>query len=195
MSRKQLVSLFLRILAAASIVAVAGGALAGTAVPAALRAAIILRAAGYERGFADRSGEAVIAVVYQKSGASAEDGQAMAAVFAKLLKETKVAGRKGRIVQVVHENSASTVEQLKNQRAEIVYFAVGLEGTMANVPSREAGIVRILVCANGVGTAPGCTLGVELDGERPRIVLNMKEANAAGLRFDPGLLRLARIVR
>jgi ABC-type branched-subunit amino acid transport system substrate-binding protein len=195
MGRTQLIGLCLRALAAACVFALSSVALAATTVPPALRAAIILRAAGYERGFADRSGEAVIAVVHSKSGPSADDGNAMAEVFTKLLKETKVAGRKGRIVHVVHESVANTVEQLKSQRAEVVYFANGLEGTMASVPAREGGVSRILVCATGAGTAAGCTLGVELDGDRPRIVLNMKEANAAGLRFDPGLLRLARIVR
>jgi hypothetical protein len=160
-----------------------------------LRAAIIVRSAGYERGFADRAGEAVIAVIHQRSGAGAEDGAAMANFFAKLLKETKVAGRKGRIVQIAHESASATAEQLRVQRAEVVYFAAGLEGSMASIPAREGAISRILVCATGVGTAAGCTLGIELDGDRPRIVLNMKEANAAGLRFDPGLLRLARIVR
>lgn len=185
----------LRILVAVCLLVISTTALAGTSVPPALRAAIILRSAGYERAFAERAGDAVIAVVHQKSGPSAEDGAAMAAVFSKLLKETKVAGRKGRIVQIVHESGASTAAELKAQRAELVYFAIGLEGAMASIPAREGSISRILVCGNGAGTAQGCTLGVELDGARPRIVLNMKEANAAGLRFDPGLLRLARIVR
>ena len=195
MARASLIGFCLRAFAVASVVALSSVALAGTTVPAALRAAIILRSAGYERGFADRSGEAVIAVVYSKSGPSADDGNAMAEVFSKLVKETKVAGRRGRIVHIVHESVSNTVEQLKSQRAELVYFATGLEGTMASIPARDGAVSRILVCANGAGTAAGCTLGVELDGDRPRIVLNMKEANAAGLRFDPGLLRLARIVR
>ena len=48
---------------------------------------------------------------------------------------------------------------------------------------------------DAVAAAMGGSSDIPLDGDRPRIVLNMKEANAAGLRFDPGLLRLARIVR
>jgi hypothetical protein len=184
-----------RALVTACLVAVSTTAIAGSSVPHALRAAIILRSSGYERGFADRAGEAVIAVVHPKAGPGAEDGAAMAGFFAKLLKETRVAGRRGRIVQIAHESASATSEQLKTQRAELVYFAAGLEGAMAGVPAREGSISRILVCANGVGIAQGCTLGIELHGDRPRIVLNMKEANAAGLRFDPGLLRLARIVR
>ena len=170
-------------------------ALAAELVPTPLRSAIIVRSAGYERGFADRSGEATLAVVAGKSGPSAEDGQAMVLVFSKLLRETKISGRKTRVVQVTHESASKTVSELKNQRAEVVYFARGLEDIVKDVPMRESGFARLLVCANGGDMGEGCTLGVELAGQKPRLVLNVKQANAAGLRFDPQFLRLARIVR
>ena len=164
-------------------------------VPAPLRSAIIVRSAGYERGFAARPGEAVLAVVLGKSGAPAEDGHTMVSLFTKLLKETQISGRRTRVVQVTYDTAAKTVDELKMQRAEIVYFSSGLEGVVKSVPGLEGGIRRILVCANGGDVAEGCTLGVEREGERPRLVLNLKQANANGLRFDPSLLRLVRIVR
>ncbi len=163
-------------------------------VPHTLRGAIIVRSAGYERGFADRSGEAVILVVQLKSEASASDGDGMTKVLSQLSKQAKVGGRRGRVVQITHESSAKTLEQIRSHRAEIVYFAAGLEQEIQNVPVRDT-VPRILVCANGADVSRGCTLGVELDGDRPRLVLNLTQANAAGLRFDAGLLRLARIVR
>lgn len=167
---------------------------AGALVPAPLRSAIIIRSAGYERNFAQRSGEAVLAVVAGKSGISAEDGRTMAAVFGKLLGEGRIAGRKARVIKVTHE-PGKTGEQLRTERAEIVYLSQGLEGLAKELPSQEGGISRIMVCADGGGVEVGCTLGVELDGERPRLVVNLKQANAAGLRFPPEFLRLARIVR
>lgn len=170
-------------------------ALAGALVPSALRSAIIVRSAGYERNFAERSGDAVVAVVIGKSGAAAEDGRAMADTFTKLLRETRVGSRKARVITVTHENNGRTNEELDNARAEIVYLASGLEGLAAGIPAEVSGVKRILVCADGAKVGLGCTLGVELEGEKSRIVLNLKQANAAGLRFDSGLLRLARIVR
>jgi hypothetical protein len=172
-----------------SLLALAGG------VPPPLRSAIIVRAAGYERGFADRSGEAVIAVVQHKAGAGSDDGQVMAGMFTKLLKETRIAGRRGRVVQVVHESNAKTIEQLRTYRAEVIYFAAGLESVVSTIPIKEAGIARILVCATGSDVGQGCTLGVDLAGEKPQVVINMKQVTAAGLRFDPSLLKLARVVR
>ena len=170
-------------------------ALAGGAVPPPLRSAIIVRTVGYERGFADRSGDAVIAVVQQKAGTGSDDGQIMAAVLTKILKETRIAGRRARVVQVIHENNAKTIEQLRSHKAEVVYFAAGLESVVSAIPIKEAGIARILVCATGAEVGQGCTLGIDLAGEKPQVVINMKQVTAAGLRFDPSLLKLARVVR
>jgi hypothetical protein len=179
----------------AGILLLGATALAGALVPGALRSAIIVRSAGYERNFNERSGDAVFAVVVGKSGSAADDGRAMADTFTKLLRETRVGTRKGRVVTITHESGSRTNEELANSRAEIVYLASGLENLAAGIPAEVSGVKRILVCANGADVGVGCTLGVELDGEKSRIVLNLKQANAAGLRFDAGLLRLARIVR
>jgi hypothetical protein len=170
-------------------------AMAGDLVPTPLRSAIIVRSAGYERGISERSGDAVLVVVGAKTGPAAEDAQAMAAVFTKLLRETRISGRKTKVVHIVHESVSKTITELKNARAEVVYFGRGLEALVKDVPMKESGTARILVCANGKEMGQGCTLGVELAGEKPRLVLNVKQANQAGLRFDPEFLRLARIVR
>jgi hypothetical protein len=187
----------LRLIARAStaLLLLGATALAGGLVPGALRSAIIVRSAGYERNFNERSGDAVFAVVAGKSGTSADDGRAMAETFSKLLRETRVGTRKARVITVTHESNSRTNEELANARAEIVYLASGLESLAAGIPAQAGGVKRILVCANGADVGVGCTLGVELDGDKSRIVLNLKQANAAGLRFDSGLLRLARIVR
>jgi hypothetical protein len=184
------------LLAAALLVllttAIAGAA---TLVPVPLRSAIILKSVGYERGFASRGGDAVLAVVAASSGSSAEDGRQVAALLTKLLASNKVASRKVRVVQVTHESATATVSELARQRAEVVYIGSGLESIIKDVPVRAGNVSRILVCAQGADVGTGCTLGVELAGDKPRLVLDLKQANRAGLRFQPAFLKLARIVR
>lgn len=180
-------------LAALSLVLCSATALASALVPAPLRSAIIVRSAGYEKSFNERKGEAVLAVVIPKGGA--DDGKAMTEAFTKLLQETRIGNRKARVVQVFHESQAKTNEDLARHRAEIIYFSRGLESIVSSVPAQSGDVKRILVCADGADVGQGCTLGVELDGDKPRIVLNLRQANAGGLMFASGLLRLARIVR
>jgi hypothetical protein len=119
----------------------------------------------------------------------------VAALLTKLLASNKVAGRKVRVVQLTHESSAKTVSELARHRAEVVYVGSGLESVIKEVPVKEGGLARILVCAQGADVGRGCTLGVELAGDKPRLVLDLKQANRAGLRFEPAFLKLARIVR
>ena len=164
-------------------------------VPAPLRSAIIVRSAGYERTFAERSGDAVLGVVTSKSGVSAHDGQEMAAVLGKLLADGRIAGRKIRVLPIEHQSTDATLQALKKESVELVYISKGLEEIVSSIPAQEGAVRRIVVCASGADVAVGCTLGVELDGNKPQLVLNLKQVAAAGLRFDPSLLRLARIVR
>lgn len=186
---------FMRIALALASCAYAALLWAADLVPAPLRSAIIVRCAGYERTFAERSGDAVLGVLAAKSGTSAHDGHEMAAVLGKLLSDGRIAGRKIRVVSLEHQSSATTLEALKNEKVEIVYISKGLEDIVSSIPAQEGAVRRIIVCASGADVALGCTLGVELDGSKPQLVLNLKQAAAAGLRFDPSLLRLARIVR
>jgi hypothetical protein len=179
-------------LMAVAVLASSWAAWAGGLVPVPLRSAIIIRSAGYERGFAGRSGKAVLAVISGKSGASEDDGRAMAGALAKA---TQIGGRTPSVVQIAHESSTKTVGELQSQRAEIIYVAKGLEGLVKDIPGQADGISRIIVCADGADVGVGCTLGVELADDKPSIVFNLKQANAAGLRFQPEFLRLARIVR
>jgi hypothetical protein len=181
--------------AVSGLLAIASFAAAAGLVPAVLRSAIIVRSVGYESGFAGRSGEAVIAVVTGKAGPSASDGGEVVAVLGKLVGSTKIAGRRVRVVQVTHESSAKTASEVDRHRAEVVYVSSGLESVIRQIPVKVGGAPRVIVCAQGADVGRGCTLGVELDGEKPRLVLDLKQANAAGLRFQPAFLRLARIVR
>ncbi len=180
---------------ATALLLLAALARAGELVPLPLRAAIMVRSVGYERTVTERPGEAVLAVVIGSSGKGAEDGKAMLAVLTKLQDEVRIGHRKVRVVPVTHESAQKTSDELKRLRADIAYFAQGLEGDIQDVSPEPEGTTRIVVCADGGDMEPGCVLGVELADNKPRVVLSMKQANAVGLRFQPEFLRLARILR
>ena len=191
---KSVPSLFVRVAVALAVVLLATSGGAGPRlVPAPLRAAIVVKSVGYEKGFASRTDEAVIAVVLGESGEPQADGQAMAAIFAKLVQKTRIAGRATRIVQVVY--SGDTAAKLRAAGPDVVYLASGLEGMADEIPTSEGNKQRIVVCSHGSQVSEGCALGVELAGDKPRLVVNLKRASEAGLRFEPALLRLARVVR
>ncbi|WP_437690321.1 YfiR family protein [Sorangium sp. So ce176] len=167
---------------------------AAPSVPYELRGAILLRSLGYERGFTSRTGTAVLAVVGGASGESAEDSRAMATVLSKLAAKTTVARRPATVQRVTYTSKAQLAEALRAGGAEVVYVARGLAAAIPDIPPREGAVIRIVVCGDGDDAKRGCAVAVGLAGAKPELLLNVKHANAVGLRFDPQLLRLARIV-
>jgi hypothetical protein len=187
--------LLLILLTLIAVGSVSHTSLAEKPVPPPLRAAILLRAIGYEKGFSGRSGVAVVAVVVKGSDVSLGDGKAVAAALAALGRKTKVAGRQIKVVIITHSSASETAAKLKGGKAEFVYLAEGAEDLAKDIPASEGGIRRIVACSHGSRVQGRCVLGVELHGEKPRLVVNLKQANAVGLRFQPELLRLARVIR
>ncbi|KYF67330.1 hypothetical protein BE11_23495 [Sorangium cellulosum] len=163
-------------------------------VPYELRGAILLRSLGYESGFTSRTGTAVLAVVGGESGESAEDASAMATVLSKLAAKTTVARRPATVQRVTYTSRAQLAEALRAGGAEVVYVARGLAAAIPDIPPREGAVVRIVLCGDGDDAKRGCAVAVGLAGAKPELLLNVKHANAVGLRFDPQFLRLARIV-
>ena len=188
--------LWIGFLAALLLVSVSGSA-ADAEVPAALRAAILIKAGGYERGFAGRSGTAVVAVVLGSSDESKADGTAVAAALESLLKKTKMGNRVGRVVRIAHASQSETNDKLHEINSEFVYIADGLEGIASTIPAKDGDVRRMVACSDGskVSKGGGCVLSVERSGEKSRLVVNLARANSVGLRFPPELLGLARVVR
>ena len=79
------------------------------------------------------------------------------------------------------------------RRANLGLLA-SLASVIAEIPAREGAMSRIIVYGDGDDAGRGCSLAVGQAGGTPELLLNVKHANAAGLRFHPQLLRLARIL-
>jgi YfiR/HmsC-like len=168
--------------------------LSAPSVPYELRSAILIRAISYEKTLASRTGRAVIAIVGGPSGDSAEDAGEMSAVFERLAGRTMVANRPATVVRVTYDSKTKLQAALSAQHAEVVYVAPGLSSVIPDIPIREGAVVRIIICGDGDDIERGCALAVTRADNKPQLLLNVKHANAAGLRFAPQLLRLARII-
>ena len=155
-----------------------------------LRAAILLRAIAYERGFSGADGPAVLAVVGSATGIAANDATDMVRAFRRLAGRRRVAGRQVRVVRIAHASVAGTRQALASQSVDIVYVAKGL-----NNVAQQLGGSRIVVCGDPGQVGQGCLLGIEAAEQGSRIVIDARAMRRAGLNFDARLLRLARIVR
>ncbi len=160
-------------------------------VPTNLRAAIFLRALGYERTFASESSTAKLVVVKGASGEAEGDGAAMARAFQEILRASHLS-RPVSIEQVVHRDVPSTVQALEAKNPDAIYLPRGTYDVAERLGARHG---LIVLCAAAQGMERACTVSVEVSGSSPRIVVNLAHANRAGLRFDARLLGLSRVIR
>lgn len=180
-----------------------GGALAVSAgatpvvradeVPANLRAAILLRALGYERRLASGEGEIRLMVVSPQDGPGREEGTEMARAFHTLARRLRIADRPMRVSFLAAETREGALRAVRARRADVVYVARGLRlGAEGRALARQG---HLLVCGHPEAIAEGCVIGVELAQGRSRLVVHLPRAHAGRFRFDGRLLRLARVIR
>jgi hypothetical protein len=158
------------------------------------RAAILLRALGYERRAASETGDFTLVVVGSTQGPGLIDGRTMFETFSGLSHRLRIGARAINVVSVVHRDLGGTRAQLARLKPHGVYFASGLERVAEDSEEVLAPLGVVTMCADGAELAEGCVLGVQQTEEGSVLVVHLARGKRSGLSFDPRMLRLARVV-
>ncbi len=161
-------------------------------VPAPLRAALVLRAVGYERTTNTGRGSLRLVVV---GAAGSTDAATMQNAFEGLAPRMQVAGRTVIVSRIEHQSVAETLAEIRRTGAMIVYVASDVEGVVASMANALSSERRLLVCGRPTLVGSGCILSVEPAAGRSRLVIDLARASAQGFEFDSRLIRLSRVVR
>jgi hypothetical protein len=157
------------------------------------RAAILIRALGYERRTATEQGDFMLVVVGSTQGPGLVDGRTMFETFSGLAQRLRIGTRTLTVVSVIHRDVNATRAQLARLKPQGVYFASGLERVAAS-SADVLGPGTVTMCADGAELAEGCVLGVQATDEGSVLVVHLGRGRRAGLSFDPRMLRLARVL-
>lgn len=168
-----------------------------SAEPAKAREAQILaRVLSYELTLDERAGEAVgIAVVYKPGNASSEANadawfQALNGLGALLIK-----GRRVFVVKLPHDLKALT-KAVGNDGVDVILASSGLGVSELDEIAFLSRSRRVLTAADSVEYLKrSSTVCVTQEAEKPKIYVNLNNAEQERIRFSSNLLRLASIVR
>jgi hypothetical protein len=158
------------------------------------RAAILVRALGYERRAATESGDFMLVVVGSTQGPGLVDGRTMFETFSGLSHRLHIGNRAINVVSIIHRDLGATRAQLERLKPQGVYFASGLERVAAGAAEVLTPLGTVTMCADGAELAEGCVLGVQATDEGSVLVVHLGRGRRAGLSFDPRMLRLARVL-
>jgi uncharacterized protein DUF4154 len=159
------------------------------------RALVVLRVLAYDKHLGERVGDVVRVVVAYPKGDDDEAGRWRAA-FAKISK-LKVDGRSVVIAAQEIDKPDQLGRALANLKPAALIACDGLAKRISiDDVAKATRANHVLSFTTRAGEVEqGLTVGIVPGKEHDEIVVNMTAAAAEGVKFDAGLLQLARTVR
>jgi len=183
------VVLALLLVASALVVSLA---FADVAVPAKLQAQLIAKIAAFDRNFPGRAaGNALVLVVFKPGDAESTQ---LAQQVGSELRDLSDGGVAKTIDVIPFGGAASLAAACKSRHAAIVYLSASLDREVPAIAAALAGGDVLSIGATAAHAESGTVVGFDLEGGKPKIVVNLTPARAQNVSLKADLLRLARIV-
>jgi hypothetical protein len=162
-------------------------------VPIALQVNLLDRVVRFERSYAGRGDAPALVVVVTKADEAASV-RAAALASAAIGQIGSLGARRASVATQTFSSPAAL--RSASRDAAIVYLMPGF--SRADVTAIAATFAESNVLTVGASNADaenGAALGFELEGSKPRIIVNLRQARAQRLDFSAQFLRLARVIQ
>jgi hypothetical protein len=162
--------------------------------PVSVQWAMLSRVLSFERSLVKMEREIVIGVMYQSK--VRESRLAMAEMMKAIQQFPKVEGNVYRCVALEYETSSPTHtgNAVWHETVDALYVTPlrAIDVATIAAQSRKRGTITLTGLPAFVDD--GLAVGIDLQGEKPRLLVNLAAATAEGAEFESRLLKLARIV-
>lgn len=158
-------------------------------------APILARVLAYDRTLLDRAGDqVVIAVVHQPTDpASVDDGKRMLAGF-KALEHLPLKGKPFRVVAVPYGPTAMADAQ-RVHGADAVYLCDGLKAEIGAIVGATRKLKLMSMAGTDAYAELGVAIGVALENDKPRLLVNATASREEGAQLSSDLLRFAKVTK
>lgn len=161
-------------------------------IPASTQAALLTKVASFDRNFAARAGQRAVVIVVKAP--DDKDSEHDATAIAAALGEVPTIGNVPLEVTVVtYRGAPALAELVRAKRAAIVYFGSGFSREVAAI--RDA-FAQVSVLTFGVVpeyVPSGVVLGVDLVSGRPKLLVNLAQAQKQQVAFPASVLNLMKV--
>ena len=163
-------------------------------VPATVQASLIAKVASFDRNFAERAGTRVVILVVR----APDDSQSAhdAASLTSALKDTaKIGNLPHEEVNLTYSGAAALAAQVRARRATIVYFGSGFAEQIPAIRSEFSSLNVLTFGAVSDYVPAGIVLGVDLVSGRPKLSINLTQAQKQKVSFPAAVLNLMKVYR
>lgn len=164
-------------------------------VPNELQAKLFLRILAYDRAITGRAGAALtIGVIHSGGGESKSYADGIVSTLSSYSSKT-VKGLPFKVVPVQFSGQGDLAAAIASQKLSVLYVPPGLSGSMAAIKgAAQATQTRTLTAVSDY-IGKGVSVGVVLDGGKPKIVVHLATAKSEGADYDSQLLSISEVVR
>jgi hypothetical protein len=179
------------VVAAAIALGLSAPARADVSVPIDVQVELVQKIVRFERTFAGRrpTPALILCVAHPAAAASV---RATSQFTAGVRAAAKLADRPIEVRALSYRGTRELIAAASV--ADVVYFGPGLQAQIAEVAAALRGLPVLTIAAADSDVERGAILGFELQGARPRILVNLPQARAQGVDLDATLLRLAKVL-
>jgi hypothetical protein len=159
-------------------------------VPLDVQLPAFLKALSFDRNLAVTEGSLGIGIVFDPADAASAGAKDRLVAIHRELTRLRVKGREVRLVPIAYE-----AEGTLGEAGMKVLLLAPLSPARLGSVVREAQDANFLTFATDVAHVErGVAMGMEMDGGRPRFVVNLEAAVDGGASFEASFLNLCRIV-
>jgi hypothetical protein len=191
--------IWIRVRGACSVALAALAMLAATAAEARAdtvdaEAKILLRAASFDRSLGGRAGaDVVITVVYDgRAPGSQRERDSRVQSFRKLADRT-IAGLPMKVTSLDCAQVSALAESLR--AADIVYLTAGGRQCVRAVTAATRKLRIASLTSGRALVEQGITIGVSMEGSRPKLLVNLVASREEGLNLAAQMLQLAEVIK
>jgi hypothetical protein len=175
------------------LVAFAGSAGSQSArIPAAIQAALLVKVASFDRNFAARAGRRAVVLVVQAADnkESAHDASSISAALGEVPLIGSVPHEE---ILVTYRTAPALAELVRSKRAAIVYLGSGLSGQVGAIRDALSSVNVLTFGAVPEYVPSGVVLGVDLISGRPKLLVNIGQAQKQQVAFPASVLNLMKV--
>jgi hypothetical protein len=156
-------------------------------------AALILRVLAYDRSLPDRAEDRV--TILAVHGGSSRACDPLVRALNQLGRAVSVGGMHARAVTHAYEGPDELLAAGRETGASVVYMCPGFSPSVDEISEVTRRASLLSISGREAHVRSGLTVAIVAGSGSPRLVVNIRSAEAEGVRLDAALLRIATVVR
>lgn len=166
----------------------------GDELPVNLQAELVTRLAAYDRNMKARSGESVVVLVLVKGG---DDDSARSAsqLTAALNRAPRVGALPVAVQTVTWVDEKALLTTLRSTRAGVIFVTAALSGEVEGLARALDKVDVLTIAPSAEMTRKGSVLGFELVSSRPKLFINLPQADRQNVAMPAEVMKLMTVYR